>query len=539
MGLATLLGVFLTISFSAHAQGGYADDALLYMRQNPSGSARTLGLAGANVSLGADFGNLTSNPAGLGFYTKSEVTLTPGLGLGTTKSVQVANSAAVGTSFPSISATANSFHIASAGVVFATRRADNDQRSDWRGGAFALGFTRLADFNQQVHYQNSTDDNHSFFQRLREPYNNSDYTSSSYQAAVNDIYNQYNNTRTAGSSQYTNIDGLAYGTGLVDQVLIVRAPGDTIYRVGTPAPTNNTQASAALRNARKGTITQTEDILTKGSLSQFDLGYGGNYRDRVYIGGGVGIVSMNRTRTSTFSESSGGDQDFVSTDYLKTTGTGINARLGVIVRAADVLRLGASIQTPTYIHLTDTYSTSLTANDKYAAPRTVSSLSTAPGSFDYSITTPFRANGGATVLLNKYGFITADIEYVGYSSAKFNTTDGSSDAGLDYANSVIGNSYKNVVNYRVGAEGRFEVFRARLGYAYYADPYLNSVYDRSQNYFTAGLGIRTKQFFVDVAGVYLDTKDVYQPYSLASRVPPTVNITNNRFTTSLTGGLIF
>ena len=217
---------------------------------------------------------------------------------------------------------------------------------------------------------------------------------------------------------------------------------------------------------------------------------------------------MNRTRTSTFSESSGGDQDFISTDYLKTTGTGINARLGVIVRAADVLRLGASIQTPTYIHLTDTYSTSLTANDKYAAPGTVSSLSTAPGSFDYSITTPFRANGGATVLLNKYGFITADIEYVGYSSAKFNTTDGSSDAGLDYANSVIGNGYKNVVNYRVGAEGRFDIFRARLGFAYYADPYLNSVYDRSQQYYTAGLGIRTKQFFVDIAGVYLDAKDV-------------------------------
>lgn len=68
MGLATLLGGFLTISQEARAQGGYADDALLYMRQNPSGTARTLGLGGASSSLGADFGNLTSNPAGLGFF---------------------------------------------------------------------------------------------------------------------------------------------------------------------------------------------------------------------------------------------------------------------------------------------------------------------------------------------------------------------------------------------------------------------------------------------------------------------------------------
>ena len=524
VGLATLLGGFVAFSQPAYAQGGYASDALLYMRQNPSGTARSLGLAGANVSLGADFGNLTSNPAGLGFYTKSEVSLTPGVGFGTANATQVANSAAVGSSFPSISQTANSFHIASAGVVFANRRPDNDNTSAWRGGAFALGFTRLADFNQGVQYQNTTNDNHSFFQRLREPYNNGDYTSAGYQANLDDIYNQGQSGGT-----YKNIDGLAYGTGLVDQIKVKNpgtgtAQGQTIFRAGTPIRTEP--------------ITQTENILTKGSLSQFDLGYGGNYRDRLYIGGGIGVVSLNRTRTSTFSESSGGAQDFVSTDYLKTTGTGINARLGVIVRAADALRLGASVQTPTYIRLTEDYSTSLTANTKYAAGGG-SSLSTAPGTFDYSITTPFRANAGATVLLGKVGFITGDAEYVGYSQAKFKTTDGTSDIGLDDGNASIANGYRNVVNARVGAEARLDIFRVRAGYAYYADPYKNSTFSRNQNYFSVGTGVRTKTFFVDVAGVYLTSKELYQPYQLASLASPMVNITNNRFTASLTGGLLF
>lgn len=535
-GLATLLGGFLTISYSAHAQSGYAGDALLYMRQNPSGTARTLGLAGANVSLGADFGNLTSNPAGLGFYTKSEVTLTPGVGFGTDKAGQIANSAAYpNSSFPSLSQNANSFHIASAGVVFTNRRPDSDQSSDWRGGSFALGFTRLADFNQSFRYQSTTDDNHSFFQRLREPYGNADYNSSSYQTAVNDIQNQYLNS--SQGSQYINIDGLALGTGLVDHRSVVNPnpgamPGDSLYQLATPR--------------RRGAITQNETVKSTGSLSQFDLGYGGNYRDKLYVGGGVGIVSLNRTRTATFSESSnngtGDPQDFLSQDYLKTTGTGINARLGFIYKVADEFRLGGSIQTPTYIRLTDVYSTTLTANTFYAATALVQAtptLITAPGSFDYSITTPFRANGGATVLLSKYGFLTADIEYVGYSSAKFNTIDNSSDAGLDYANSTISNGYQNVVNYRVGAEGRFNILRARLGFAYYADPYKNSSYGRAQKYYTAGVGVRTKQFFVDLAGVYLDAKDQYQPYSLATRESPTINITQNRFTASLTGGLIF
>jgi hypothetical protein len=548
MGLATMLGGFLTISHAARAQGGYANDALLYMRQNPAGTARTIGLAGANVSLGADFGNLTSNPAGLGFFTKSEISLTPGVGFGTTNAAQATNAAAVGTSFPSLSQTANSFHIASAGVVFANRRPDNDNTSDWRGGSFALGFTRLADFNQGVRYQNSTDDNHSFFQRLREPYNNGDYTSASYQANADDIYYKQYQTQT-----YKDIDGLAFGTGLVDQVGVPnpnlrprpdQAQGDTIIRLGTPAPLNPNDpnyanAPANLRNARQGAITQTEDILTKGSLSQFDLGYGANYRDRLYIGGGVGIVSLNRTRNSTFSESSGGEQDFVSTDYLKTTGTGINARLGLIVRAADALRLGASIQTPTYIRLTEEYSTTLTANNKYATTGSVSSLSTQPGTFEYSVTTPFRANGGATVVLGKAGFITADVEYVGYSKAKFKTIDNTSDQGLEDGNYNISNNYRNVVNARIGAEARLDIFRVRAGYAYYASPYKENTIKRNQNYVSLGAGVRTKSFFVDLAGLYLTGKDQYQPYSLAYVAPPTVNLTNNRFTASLTGGLLF
>lgn len=533
MGLAASLGSFIGLSQAAHAQvlgqSGYGDDALLYMRQNPSGTARTLGLAGASSSLGADFGNLTSNPAGLGFFTKSEVTLTPAVGYGTTTSTQAANGAALGSSFPSLKQTASSFHLANAGVVFASRRPDN-QADGWRGGSFALGFTRLADFNQAFQYQNTVDDNHSFFQRIREPYGYGNYTSSDYQSAADDIYQQYLDTGSAGTSQYTSIDGLAYGTGLVDQVKVRNprtgtATGDSIYRLGTPV--------------RRGAITQNELVTSKGSLSQFDLGYGGNFRDRLYIGIGVGIVSLNRTRTATLSESSSGAQDFQLQDYLHTTGTGINGRLGLIYRAADAVRFGASIQTPTYISLSDEYSTTLTANAKYATRGTTPTLTTAPGLFDYSITTPFRANGGATVLVGKYGFLTGDIEYVGYSQASFRTSDGSSDDNLNAGNAFITNYYRNVVNYKVGAEGRFAIFRARVGYAYYADPYRGSSLDRSQQYFTGGLGVRTKTFFVDIAGVFLTAKEQYQPYRLASLPAPTVNITNNRFTASLTGGLLF
>jgi hypothetical protein len=525
MGLATLLGGFLGFSQSAQAQGTYVDDALLYTRLGPSGTARTLGIGGASTALGADFSNLTTNPAGLGFYTKSEITLTPGFGFGNADATPINNAASVG-GLPSQSQTANSFHIANAGIVFANRHPDSDDRA-WRGGSFALGFTRQADFNQAFRYQNTTDDDHSFFQYLREPGGFGDYTSAGYQNAVQSI-------RLQGSSDnYYNLDGLAYGNYLTDFVRVRRpggAVGDSIFRTATPF--------------RSGPITQNETVTSKGSLSQFDLGYGGNFNDRFYIGGGIGIVSLNRTRTATFSESSvdpqaGYGQDFSFTDYVKTTGTGINARLGVIYRPVDAVRLGASVQTPTYIRLNDEYTTTLTSYSPFLPPNLDNVLSTTPGTLDYSITTPFRANGGLVVLLSKYGFLTGDVEYVGYSQARYNSNDNDVNGDLDAANQDISSGYRNTVNLRAGAEGRFDIFRVRVGYAHYGNPYSYTTPNRAQNYFTGGLGLRTKGFFVDVAGVYLAYKDQYSPYNLASLASPTVDVSQHRFTASITGGITF
>jgi len=520
MGLATVLGGFLGISHAAQAQGSYVDDALLLMRQNPSGTARTLGLGGASTSLGGDFGSLNTNPAGLGLFTKSELTLTPGLGFGNASSTPVANAASLGGGV--VKQDANRFHLASVGLVFATRRPDNDNSSDWRGGGFGLGFTRLADFNQAFRYQNQTDDRHSYFQYLREPGGNTTPGTTSYNAALNDLRNQDN------SGNYETLDGLAYGNFLTT---IIKTRRGNLDSLATPA--------------RVGRITQDEFVTSKGSLSQFDLGYGGNYRDKLYIGGGIGIVSLNRTRTSTFSEGSNGGEDFSYQDYVKTTGTGFNARIGLIYRVVDAVRLGASIQSPTYIRLTDEYGTTLTS--QYTPANLDNVLSTTLPPVSYNITTPFRANGGATVLIGKYGFLTGDVEYVGYSNATYSTDNNGVSTGLNNANNIIAATYRNTINLKAGAEARLGVFRVRGGYARYSSPYAGtSSFNRDQNYFTGGLGIRTKTFFVDVAGVYLKYQNRYSPYDLASGprsvtngVSPVIANDYNRFTTSITGGVLF
>src|SRR4026208_296745 len=71
-----LVGYVLFNSFTAEAQS-YAESALIFGRIRPGGSARIQALGGTQVSLGGDYSSAYSNPAGLGMYNRSEVTLTP------------------------------------------------------------------------------------------------------------------------------------------------------------------------------------------------------------------------------------------------------------------------------------------------------------------------------------------------------------------------------------------------------------------------------------------------------------------------------
>ena len=61
-------------------------DALRYSRLDFGGTARSQAIGGAQTALGADAGNLSGNPAGLGLYRRSEFSFTPGISFGNTSS---------------------------------------------------------------------------------------------------------------------------------------------------------------------------------------------------------------------------------------------------------------------------------------------------------------------------------------------------------------------------------------------------------------------------------------------------------------------
>ena len=82
-----IAGMFFTGSISAQ----YAEDALRFSRTFPGGTARIMGMAGAQNALGADISSLVGNPAGLGFYRSSDFSISPTLRFNTTESKTFGN----------------------------------------------------------------------------------------------------------------------------------------------------------------------------------------------------------------------------------------------------------------------------------------------------------------------------------------------------------------------------------------------------------------------------------------------------------------
>ena len=521
------LSLALVTGQARHSFAQGASDVLRYSRLQFGGPARTQGIAGANVALGADFGNLTSNPAGLGLFQKSEAHFAPGIGIGQS------DSRIDGGTGAATNENKNSFHVGSAGVVIASRKPDNEE-GNWRGGALALGFTRLADFNMSTNYQGTFGlEKGSFLERLQTKANATAQNNAAFQSLDDQVK----------SGRYTSDLGLAYGAYLAN----IR-PG----RSGAD--------SVVVLRRQGSTINQGEVVVNSGSLSQFDIGYGASYRDRLYIGGAIGFVSSNFTQTRSLTESDNDPnthfQSLTSSTELHTKGSGFNARLGVIVRALDNLRFGASVQTPTFMHLTDTFNESLVATFSATGtdrvPRdlpvgTGPKVSRPANDYDYTLTTPLRANGGVALTLGKHGFVTGDVEYVGYRQARLHN-DPNATNGDDYAftneNADVQRLYQNTVNLRFGAEGRFDVFRVRAGYARYGDPYqADTNNERAQNFYTAGLGLRQGNFFLDAAGVYSTFRQSYNPYHVYNTsgvdIAPLIKTNASRYTTTVTAGLFF
>ena len=280
-----------------------------------------------------------------------------------------------------------------------------------------------------------------------------------------------------------------------------------------------------------GGVSQSISREERGRINEWSFGAGANFDDFLFIGGAIGLQDIRYVNRLNYLETDeqnlynswGNDSTPFNSlsfyDYYRTRGTGYNARFGIIVRPTDFFRMGASIQSPTLMTLTDTYESSMYMtldNDGTQYGRDF----LAPGRFNYILTTPYKANVGAMVLFKKMGFVSADFEITDYSTAKFSSANGVSYYSFNNENQNIRELFDFAYNFRIGAELRYEIMRFRGGFSQFGSVLnedalqyidfdsgnIQSIPGERQMY-TGGLGFKGENYYIDLAYVRTLNKD--------------------------------
>ncbi|HSG68646.1 MAG TPA: hypothetical protein VK994_08065, partial [Bacteroidales bacterium] len=408
----------IIIATSALGYGQNAVDALRYSRLYMGGTARYMGMGGAFGALGADLSVLSSNPGGLGVYKSSDLSFTPSVHIGSSKSLY--------NGFEGSDSRAN-FNIANAGYVFAKRLPGSESQQAFRYIQFAFGINRLADFNRRYMMVGENTKN-SLLDTYVEQAQGTDWR---------DIEDNYNGLY--GFDLYP-----AWWTYLIDI-----------------ADTNTMSYYSPVPYA--GTL-QRKMMEEWGSMNEWNFSMGANYGELLYLGMSMSIPWIRYYERSTHTETDVADTiyDFKQFDvhnHLETKGTGFTFKFGFILRPADFIRIGGAVHTPTWYNMKDywdSYAESYFDNGDYYEKGSPT------GNYDYKLTTPMRVQGSLAFLFKEYGLISGEYEFVDYSSAKFRANKYS----FYNENNDIALSYGQGHIFKVGTEWRTGQLSFRAGYSY-------------------------------------------------------------------------
>ncbi|MFW5759680.1 MAG: OmpP1/FadL family transporter [Cyclobacteriaceae bacterium] len=510
------LGI-LCLVVSAQAQYvpgafGLTDISLLFSNTNIGGSARMQAIGGAQISLGGDISAASANPAGLGFFRKSEFSFSPSYNIFNSESRY----------FNTISNENDTrLNFANVGIVFNNSK-DDIVPGAWRGGSFAISINKVNDFNGNFYYEGVNDDNTII-----------DYFAGAADGILTD-------------KMVPDLIGLSYFSYLINPTSILDPSGrDDVY---FPITFDDQIAE------------QSEFIESTGGQYQWNFAYGGNFSDKIYLGANLGLSNIRyetEKQYSSFIDDDSQESEFAPgvdltiNENLRLTGIGINGTVGVIVKPIPFLNIGASFTTPTIINVDEETTPNVFVDyfedefDNYEFYYPLADSSEFIDQIDetgdlylneYRITSPFRASLGATAFFGKFGFVSADVDYINFSSQKFRSRDFSTEQEKQI-NRDLFEIYREVLNLRVGAELRYNIFRFRGGFAYNPSPYKDNTIDRSQTRITAGAGIRMPKFFLDLAYVNTQFTSAYSPYMVEPL--PIAEFDNNFSTTTLTAGFYF
>ena len=349
-----LLILLLAYSLSPIA---YSQDVQRFAERSTIGTARYVGMGGAMTAIGGDPSAAMVNPAGLGLYRRSEISVSIDETIDNTQQVG-SNDTYQRTRFaaPQISA------------IWAWGNSQKQRGLVYNNFMFSLN--RLANFNRDIV------------------------------------------VKGAGMGMVPTICNIT-NEGGVSEEFLVNKPWDDVeigwlsilgYEAYLIDPIENNKWKPAV-DFTDGSLSISET----GTSDQYTISWAGNISNQWYIGVGVNIPTINYTKhTSLREENKQNSSSAELKSMFHVSGVGVSGSLGLIYRPIQALRIGASLQTPTILSLSrqstgDMYST--IAGQKYEV------LTPESGVMDIDIASPLRTSVSVAGQLGKIGLIAVQYDY--------------------------------------------------------------------------------------------------------------------------------
>ena len=450
-------------------------DALRYSDFQINGTARSGGMGNAFGALGGDFTSVSINPAGLGLYRSSEFSFTPSFG-----------QTRVNSNYLKSSMNDSKYNFSFDNISYVSSIASQNNNAGLVSVNIGIGYNKLKNFNSNILVGGDN--------------------------AKSSILDNF--ASNANASNWSDFyEELAWETDLLMK-------------------DNNGIYWHDIEEDGYGQ-SQQKSISRQGAINEYSLAMGLNFSHKLYFGVSIGIVDLYYKESSTHSEWDKNNNIYYFNDlkfnsYLRTSGTGINGKLGIIYKPINELRLGLAVHTPTFYNLNDVFETSMKSSITYDDGKTEKYSATSPFSeYDYNLETPLRATLSGAFVIGKKGLISLDYEYVDYSKARLRK--GGDGYQFVYENQDITSAYRAVGNIRLGGEYRVtDVFSLRAGFEHYPSAYNKYAFGSTQpnadvnmNIYSCGFGYRQGNFYFDAAYRYTDSKvfDMLYPAPVSNYYP--------------------
>ena len=502
MRLPYLLFLFLLSIVSAEAQ--QIIDGLRYSTEQNLGSARFTALSGAMGALGGDMSATRINPAGGAVFLNSSMSLSASL-------LDVENKA---TYFNHTEKSlSNDVNMNQMGAIFVFYNPVED--SNFKKFTIGINYDVSQSFDNELYLAgrgNTSIDQFFLAQVQGLPLSLLELQSGE---SISSLYN-YLGTHYGASAQNAFLGYQGYLFNPID-------PND---------PSNSVYQS----NIAGNEFNQEYSYVSRGYNSKFSINLATQITDRLYFGANINTHTLDFRRSNYLLETNKHPSSIITAvgfeNNLSVRGAGVSAQMGAIAKIAYNLRIGLSLDTPTWYQISEETSQYLESRGTIDGQTKITVVD--PGVInvfsDYTLRTPGKIAASAAYIFDQKGFVSLDLSYKDYSNIQFEPTN---DSYFRSLNEDINTTLTGVSSIRAGGEYRIGELSLRAGVHYEDSPYKDDRILGDLFGFSLGTGYNLGNITFDLAYSRSEQQREMQLYSVGLTDVASVKTVYSNFIASL------